>query len=712
MAEKKYAAVYCRVSTKAQVEDGVSLEVQEEECRHEARRYGYEVFDVFVDEGISGTKLKRDRLQDLIDLVRTQTEDSKILDAIIVYDLSRLSRSIKHTMELFKLFDRKSVKLISIKDGLNGENDAISRKIITVVLSLLSELYIDQLRLKVPAGMRKSAEGGRWQGGNIPLGYDLLPEQDENGNYIYNTSGGRKRMQRRLYINEQEAEVVRLIFNMALQGKGAYSITKYLNNNGYKSKKGGIFRSKSILDILHNNLYTGKLDWGKSFMTIEDEDTGKKKQHFRSKSIVEDIEGLHDAIIDEDTFNKVQVLIDKRKEDMGMLNDLYFTDDKGVKRRKKANDHLYSDILQCPKCGGKMLGGTQSRTLKDGTKIKEVYYKCYNWSGSGLCSPNSLKEDNIKEIITKQFYRGFEAYYFAINNVRNEADGRAMINNKIDKYLQEYEQLQKNQSAIERQIKTLINNVANQPNEEIKNRYEQVIAEKQQEIINLDKRITEVQEMIIQEENKIDQLKKEFSEFGTITDAKLYFESLEEESQRALLNKVIKKIVIEKPNFKNYLLKEIEYNFDETLEEICELMGVPKTKAKEIKDKLNTKLYEGDLQDLVLSISSATVIIYCMEGTDGHKARVRRIRNHVNNLVQEFIISNNMQPLELEQFEPYVQWMYFVDELCNGNKEAMVKAHELFKKLNPVKQETEDHVTVSTAYTTFVNLKKGELNGN
>ena len=670
--EKKYAALYIRVSTKYQAEEGVSLDVQKEETEHEAKRYGYDVFDTFTDEGISGSFTKRDRLQDLIDIVKTQDENNRIIDAIIVYDLSRLSRSIKHTLDMFKLFDRQKVKLISIKDGLTGENDAISRKIITTVLSLLNELYIDQLRIKVPSGMKKSLiENRRWQGGQIPYGYDLLPEKDENGNYIYETSGGRKRIVKKLYINEYEADVIRIIFHKAaFEDWGAYKIVKFLNENEYRTKKNSIFRTKFLLDVIHNKLYRaysedsqfGTLTWGRIYKKIEDDETGKYTQHFRKEPLVDEVEGIHEAIVDKKTWELANEAVKKRADSIS-INSHFYVDKDGFKRRKKTNVHLFTTILKCPKCGGQMNGNYQTRKTQKEGKVREVYYKCFNWFQSGICSPNSLKEDNIIGLIMPYFYKGFDWYYSTIQRLKDEgADFKG--NTKLEQLEEQLETLKKNKATMERQIKTLINSIANVKDENIKERYEKVIQEKNEQQLRLDEKIDKTQGLLAIEEKKIVDIKAQLSEFSKISDSELYFNSLNRELQKELINKVIKRIVVDKPSFKTYKLKDIEYNYEE-IEDVAKTMGLSHAdldKVEGVYDKFST--FEN-IEDLMHELASVLIDRY------RKNASINTLRANINHEVDMFIFHNKIKPLEIENHQAYKEVMKILNGLESGNEEVI-----------------------------------------
>lgn len=180
-------AIYTRVSSEKQAaEDRYSLTVQKERCEALLISQGYkkEDFIYFCDAGISGTTIEqRDELKEL--LKQLQQSDSQI-EGICCYDLSRISRSISHTMEIFKILKENQLKLFTCDGAFLGDINGQNAKIMVSIYSMLNELFIDQLRERVKAGLEKSVEAGNYYGGPAPLGYKYefySTNQQENGNF-------------------------------------------------------------------------------------------------------------------------------------------------------------------------------------------------------------------------------------------------------------------------------------------------------------------------------------------------------------------------------------------------------------------------------------------------------------------------------------------------------------------------------------------------
>lgn len=157
------AFAYIRVSTEEQATDGVSLEAQKAKVAAWADLNGYELGGVFVDAGISGTKADRPGLAQALASVGKG-------DALVVYSLSRLSRSTKHTLELSERLDKAGADLVSISEKIDTTTAA--GKMVFRMMAVLAEFERDQLAERTSTAMQhKKAKGERV--GAIPYGKAL-----------------------------------------------------------------------------------------------------------------------------------------------------------------------------------------------------------------------------------------------------------------------------------------------------------------------------------------------------------------------------------------------------------------------------------------------------------------------------------------------------------------------------------------------------------
>ncbi len=303
-------AIYTRVSSEKQAaEDRYSLEVQKERCEALLISQGYkkEDFVYFCDAGISGITIEeRDELKEL--LKKIQEPDSDI-EGICCYDLSRISRSISHTLEIFKILKENNLRLFTCDGAFMGDINGQNAKIMVSIYSMLNELFIDQLRERVKAGLEKSVASGNYFGGPPPLGYrytyinaktdEVLTEKNQE------KSTKRKDIKKKLIIDENEKQIIELIFHLFTNEKYSIkNVAQYLNLNGYRTRQNKQFATATVQKILENPVYAGRLFWAKRKQKKKT-DNGVRVWE---KTSIYDInfydlpKGSHEAIITEEFF--------------------------------------------------------------------------------------------------------------------------------------------------------------------------------------------------------------------------------------------------------------------------------------------------------------------------------------------------------------------------------------------------------------------------
>ena len=160
------AIAYIRVSTEEQAAEGVSLEAQKAKIAAWCELNGYELADVFTDAGISGTKADRPGLMAALAAVGKG-------DALVVYSLSRLSRSTRHMLELSDRLEKAGSDLVSISEKIDTTSAA--GRMVFRMLAVLNEFERDQLAERTSAAMQhKKAKGERV--GAVPYGKRLAED--------------------------------------------------------------------------------------------------------------------------------------------------------------------------------------------------------------------------------------------------------------------------------------------------------------------------------------------------------------------------------------------------------------------------------------------------------------------------------------------------------------------------------------------------------
>lgn len=320
----KRVVIYVRVSTQEQATEGYSIGEQLNRLRKYCEAHGWILVEEYVDPGYSGTNTDRPALQKLI-----RDIPSGNFDTILVYKLDRLSRSQKDTMRLIEdEFLANNIAFISMSE--NFDTGTPFGRAMIGVLSVFAQLERDQIRERMGMGKEARAKEGKWSGGStVPIGYRYNPADDM------------------LYIDEYEAMQVREAFSLFLKGTLYRTISESFNKKGYtytgRSGHIGRWDPKRIKYVLTNKLYIGYI------------------RHHDNWFV-----GFHEPIIDEETFNKAQVLFQQRVSENA----------KYVKKRQGQTSFL-GGLLYCKHCGGRYARQT-GRKWKGNEP--PLYYNCYSRS--------------------------------------------------------------------------------------------------------------------------------------------------------------------------------------------------------------------------------------------------------------------------------------------------------------------------------------------
>lgn len=270
-------------------------------------------------EVVSGdTIADRPEIQKVLSLI-----ESDKYKAVLTLEIERLARGntidqgiIAQTFEFTNTLIITPQKVFNLHDELDRSffEDGLyqSRKYL---------LYTKKILFR---GREQSSKEGKFVGSSTPFGYDKVKLAHEKGY--------------KLIINNEEAEIVKLIFKMYIDGTGTQNIANKLNELGAKPRKKGYWNANMVRNILQNETRNGKITWNKR-RTIQSMENG---EIIKRKPVSDDyicVNGLHEAIIDDDTWNKAQELMKKRKREKPPKN---------VK-------NPFASLIYCKKCGEKMV---------------------------------------------------------------------------------------------------------------------------------------------------------------------------------------------------------------------------------------------------------------------------------------------------------------------------------------------------------------------
>jgi site-specific DNA recombinase len=342
------AAIYCRVSTEDQEREGTSLDSQLKACQNKAQELGYEIGDEYtVRETYSGLSLDRPKLDQLRQWVRDRE-----VDGVVAYTLDRLSRDPVHFIILQEELERAGVVLIMVTEDVDSSDMG---KLIAHIKGFAAKLEAEKIKERTMRGKRARALAGK------------LPGNSHAKLYGYSYMPGKGVGEGTRYINEQQATIVRQVYQWLLEGLSTDAITYRLRELGIPTPSGkGYWIRSTVLKILKNPAYCGKTyaftcTYGmpkyRLKLNTKRKNTGiiwKPREQWL------EIPNATPAIISEETFNAAQ---DKLAENRRLAT------------RNKKHEYLLGGYIYCARCGRAFWGapGIKSR---DGKHYEYPFYQC------------------------------------------------------------------------------------------------------------------------------------------------------------------------------------------------------------------------------------------------------------------------------------------------------------------------------------------------
>lgn len=394
---------YGRVSTDSEEQQESLISQQEYFIRYIEQNKEWQYVDKYIDEGITGTSVKRRK--DFLRMIKDAHENK--FDLILTREVSRFARNTVDTLRYTRELKSLNVGVIFTLDNIDTR-DKDGELRLTIMASLAQE------------EARKTSNNVKWKQEHLMRNGVVFGNNNILGYNVVN---------KKLVVNEEEAETVKLIFNLYLQGYGYRRIQNELIDKELRTATGLIkWDFTSIPRILTNEKYAGTLIQRK-YKTIDYLDKKKTKNPNSDEYII--IENNHEPIISKETFNAVQ---DEMKRRSAMTKS-------GTKYESR---HVFSNKIQCGQCGHNFRRATWNRN-KNGTKT-------YGWEcstshnlGKRLgCDAKGVSENIINNVIKKVFENVYkhrkniiktleEILEKNLNNISNEVD-IVKSNNMIERY--------------------------------------------------------------------------------------------------------------------------------------------------------------------------------------------------------------------------------------------------------------------------------------
>ena len=404
------AAAYLRVSSQMQM-DGHSLDAQERLFTELCQKKGWEVADIYREEGKSAhveSISKRPVFRRLLE----DTAKSKF-DVVVVHTLDRWSRNMKVTMESMSILAKNNVSLMSISENIDYTTP--QGKLFTQMIGSFAEYFSGSLAHHVSKGIAQRAYEGKHTGG-IPFGYESC---------WINEHGEKKRLCNPehpggVHVHETEGQAVVELFKRYATGNATLSqLASWMNDEGFRTRNSQtlrdangnliagpkLFTTASIRGILHNPFYMGKIKY-------------KNELH----------EGLHEPLISPDIFELVQNTLKKNSGRSETLAD------------KPQREYLLKGIIRCAYCGMPMW----SQTYHNGHR----YYREHKASRSladcpvsGGSVPCDIADAQINKLISAiELKPRWLEEVMTIISVKDEVES---VNNKRNKNREKLRRLAK-----------------------------------------------------------------------------------------------------------------------------------------------------------------------------------------------------------------------------------------------------------------------------
>ena len=229
-------ALYVRVSTQSQADEGYSLEAQQERLEAYCKAHGWHVCPnhIYIDAGVSGKTTERPQFQAMLEAAQAGQ-----VQRIVAMKLDRMARNVREFLATVDQLKAWGCDLVLVKESFDTSTP--HGRFALTMFAAMAELEASTITERVMSGKQQKASKGGFNGGAEAFGYS------------YNAGT--------FEINEVEAATVRSMFTMFLDGKSINGIAKALNDAGHTTKKGKAFFPMTVRQTLTNGIYAGVAQW-------------------------------------------------------------------------------------------------------------------------------------------------------------------------------------------------------------------------------------------------------------------------------------------------------------------------------------------------------------------------------------------------------------------------------------------------------------------
>lgn len=504
MAERVYSLY--RVSGGKQVDydelNQADIPMQRKACREFAERMGWTIIREEQENGVSGFKVSaadRDKIQ----LIKEHAVKGKF-DILLVFMFDRIGRKADETPFVVEWFVKQGIRVWSVNEG-EQRFESHTDRLTNYIRFWQADGESQKTSIRTKTALGQMVKEGRFRGGKAPYGYRL----EKSG--IVNK---RKHEVYKLVIDEEEAKVVRMMFNLCISaGYGRYRIAMLLNDKGIKTRKETNWHEATVGAILHNVTYKGVLRSGESYS--------------------EPFEELQ--IIDPHTFEQAQNLMterinEKRHERTAPLN--------------TAGQSLLSGNVFCGHCGGRLTLTTSGKvvSLASGeTKgVKRIRYICYNKTRrrKECDGQTSYTMHLLDSAVTQVLYRIFDRMTAASESeIVNGAQDRrgAELRAEIKRVKAENSKINAEYESLKAEVVKAVQGKSHMPMDVLS----ELVNESRDKVLSTSERLTTLTAEFEQNNGEAEDIKTELARIRTWSEI---FDDSDMEVKKMITNYIMKQV--------------------------------------------------------------------------------------------------------------------------------------------------------------------------
>ena len=529
---ENYIAIYSRKSKFTG--KGESIGNQVELCKEYIQTHYPEVPQdhvlIYEDEGFSGGNLNRPDFKKMMDAAR-----QKKFRAIIVYRLDRISRNISDFSSLIEELSRLEIAFVSIREQF--DTGTPMGRAMMYIASVFSQLERETIAERIRDNMHELAKTGRWLGGTTPTGYSSEAVQKI-------TIDGKSKKACKLKLIPEEAEIIRLIYDLYMEHDSLTSVEAELIKRGLKTKNGKLFTRFSIKAILQNPVYMIADEDAYNYLVRENTDLNSDKEAFdgihgimaynrtnqekgKATTYLPPTEwivsvGLHQGVIPGKVWIAVQESLNRNKSK--------------AYRKPRNNEALLTGLLYCT-CGSRMYPKISKRKTADGKPIYTYVCKLKERSQRSMCNSKNANGNTLDMAVIEQIKLLEDDKGSFIDQL--EQSRKFYTGNRAD-YEEQLASIHQEKVELEKKIEGLVDSLADLGKSSARNQVARRIEQLNQKCEETDTRIHELEALTSQHalsDIEFDVMRQLLSVFKTSID------EMTIEQKRAAIRTLVRKVV-------------------------------------------------------------------------------------------------------------------------------------------------------------------------